>query len=761
MPTAYKILPLCLVVLVTCWHSLMTAASPAIEAKASYSGSQSCAGCHSLEYQEWQQSHHWHAMQPASEDSVLGDFNHSEFTYNGITSQFYRRDGKYFVRTDNASGELQEFEITYTFGIEPLQQYLIDFPDGRKQVLAINWDSRPKSAGGQRWYHLYPEHEVLQHGASQPEPITHEDALHWTGAYFNWNSRCASCHSTELTKNYLVESDSYDTRWQEINVGCEACHGQGAKHEAWANSLPQPHLPGYGFDISLANKSIWTANLAAPKDKADPHKGSKQKTSNTLSRTGPSAGKQITVCASCHSRRTELQQRDVRKDYNDVHSLHLLESPQYFSDGQISDEVYVYGSFLQSKMYAAGVTCSNCHNPHSLELKIGKPGNSNGLCSQCHQPSYYDTKKHHHHETQSPGAQCVSCHMPTQTYMGVDIRHDHSFRIPRPHLSETTSVPNACTQCHQDKNNDWAKRSVDEWLKALGKRPSAHSFAATFDRIQQRDPTAAPDLMAIAQHKQNPGIVRATAALMHDGYYQHTDIEKLKMLLADQDPLVRAAAARSTQAMPANYRFSLLSARLDEPVMAVRVELAQRLADIPLNEIPPREAKLIEGLYQDFLSSTSFTEDFPESQVARGLFYMARGDYKLAETSYQHALKLSANHMPALLNYADLFRGLGRDSEGEILLKQAIAAQPSSTHAHFSLGLLYVRQGQLEQARQALKQATHLQADDPRYAYTYALILERLNETPKAIAFLQHWKNTYPANIDVDGVLNDLKKQPQ
>ncbi|MDN3638279.1 tetratricopeptide repeat protein [Simiduia curdlanivorans] len=742
------------------WHSAGQALDPSPkDDQITYVSSEACASCHQAEYQDWQQSHHWHAMQPASDKSVLGDFNNTEFIYNGITSRFYKREGKFFVLTDNAEGKLQEFEITYTFGIEPLQQYLIDFPDGRKQVLSIIWDTRAKAEGGQRWYHLYPEHELLQHGGSQLDPIDHQDALHWTGSYFNWNSRCAACHSTDLRKNYDAEKNTYKTTWQEVNIGCEACHGQGSQHLAWAKrgDKANPPASNAGFKLSLANKGVWSAIAALQTPEATTQ--TKKSLSTTLGRTGPSAEKQHQVCATCHSRRSELQQADVNKSFYDSHSLHLLESPQYFSDGQISDEVYVYGSFLQSKMYSEGVTCSNCHNPHSLALKVGKPGDSNGVCSQCHLPSYYDSSAHHHHEKQSAGAQCVSCHMPSETYMGVDVRHDHSFRIPRPTVSETAATPNACTQCHTDRDNQWAASAIDAWLKPLGKSQTSHSFANTFHRIQQRDAQAAPDLMAIALNKHQPDIARATAVLMHDGFFQHTDIEKLKTLLADSDPLVRAAAVRSIQAMPANYRFSLLSARLDEPVLSVRVELARQLADIPLAEIPPREAQLIEGLYKDFLASANFNADFPETQVALGLFYMAQGNYVQAEKSYNKALQLSANHLPALLNLADLYRGLDRDNEGEALLKRAISVQPTDANVHYSLGLLYVRATNLSGAKTELEQATKLQADNPRYAYTYALILEKINKTPEAIAFLETWQKTYPPHPEVTGVLNNLRQK--
>lgn len=717
----------------------------------SYVGSEVCSDCHNSEYKDWQQSHHWHAMAVASEQSVLGDFNNSEFTYNGITSRFYKKGGDFFVKTDNADGQLEEFKITYTFGYEPLQQYLIDFPDGRKQVLSIIWDTRPKSQGGQRWYHLYPESESLSHGnsVSTEEPVDSEDPLHWTGSFFNWNSRCASCHSTELEKNYDSKTNTYNTDWFEINVGCESCHGKGSGHIEWAKKGTNTPGSNKGWKVSLADQGVWQA--------VEQIIGTEKTYAPTLKRQGPHAGKQKQVCANCHSRRSELQQADVTKAYNDTHKLRLLETPLYHSDGQILDEVYVYGSFLQSKMHTEGVTCSNCHNPHSLELKVGTKEDSNPVCAQCHSTEVFDTPKHHHHVKDSEGAQCVNCHMPETTYMGVDPRRDHSLRIPRPDLSESLNSPNACVQCHRDNDNSWATKALNSWLKESGKTLPAHPYAETFSRIDKVDASAAPDLMKIAQASQQTEIVRASAALRHDGFYRHEDIDNLKKLLADPSPLVRVAAVTSTQAMPAEMRYGLLTSMLDEKVLSVRVEIARNLADIPLYEIPAKEAGLIQALFDDFLSSSQFNADLPETQVMLGLFYIGRRDYAAAEAAYQQALLLAPKYEGALLNLADLYRGMGRDSDAKPLLERAIKAAPTSANSRYSLGLLYIRQQNISAAATQLHKASELQYANPTYAYTYALILEKQQKIPQAINYLKRWQQRNTAHPQVANVLKSLE----
>jgi hypothetical protein len=179
-----------------------------------------CAACHAKENAAWQGSRHRAAMQVADAKTMLGNFNGARFTYAGVTSTFSKRDGKFLVRTDGPDGKLHDYEARYTFGVDPLQQYLIEVPDGRLQALSIAWDVERK-----RWFHLYPK-----------ERVDSADELHWTRPSQNWNYMCADCHSTALRKNYDAVADRFRTQWSEISVGCEACHGPGSAHVAWGNA---------------------------------------------------------------------------------------------------------------------------------------------------------------------------------------------------------------------------------------------------------------------------------------------------------------------------------------------------------------------------------------------------------------------------------------------------------------------------------------------------------------------------------------------
>lgn len=472
---------------------------------ASFFRSESCAKCHKKEYDEWQESHHAKAMAVANEETVLADFDNTTFSKDGIESRFYRKEGRFFVYTRGPQGKMAEFEISHTFGYYPLQQYLIPFPDGKMQCLPIAWDLRAK-----KWFHLYPDLEL--------DP---EEWIYWTNQGQNWNSMCADCHSTELQKNYDPLTGSYDTKWVEINVGCEACHGAGSKHIAWAE-LPE---------MARAQKD----------------NGLLVQTSAINNR------QQVELCAPCHSRRSMLgDYSHLQQDLLDTEAPRLLEDGLYFPDGQIHDEVYVYASFVQSKMYANDVRCSDCHNVHSI--KLHQEGNK--LCLQCHQASLYDNKTHHFHKQEGEtgeaiknadgdilfkvgtGAECIACHMPGQTYMGNDYRPDHSIRIPRPDLSISLGTPNACSRCHADKSNQWSADYTQKWYGTQQK----YHYGSIFSAAQNMAPQAWKELMQIVSDPLSPLLVRATALSLLGRYEDEEIITLFQQSLESSEAILRRTA---------------------------------------------------------------------------------------------------------------------------------------------------------------------------------------------------------------------------
>jgi predicted CXXCH cytochrome family protein len=684
----------------------VTVESPATASvqHARFVGGKACISCHAAASRDWKGSHHDLAMQAVSDQTVLGDFNQARFNYAGVTSTFFKRDGSFFVNTDGPDGKLADFQIRYAFGVSPLQQYLIELPGGKLQALSIAWDSRAREAGGQRWFHLYPG-----------EKVDHKDVLHWTRRTQNWNHMCAECHSTDLRKNYDASTQRFHTTWTDINVSCEACHGPGSNHLAWAKRGDgRDAIPNKGLAVQFDERRNvhWTI---------DPASG------NAKRSAGRTTQKEIETCARCHSRRSQLSEDFVHgRPLMDTHAPAALQSGLYHVDGQIRDEVYEYASFKQSKMFHQGVTCSDCHNPHTLKLRA----KGSEVCMQCHAAVKYTAPAHHRHKTGSAGSDCLACHMPTQTYMGVDVRRDHSFRVPRPDQSVSLGTPNACTACHAEKSAAWAAAAVRGWLGR-----DAHgfqTFAPALAAARKRAPNAEAGLLALLDDPLQPAVVRATVAEELGAWLSPQSVQALARALNDPDPQVRSGALAGLIELPLEQRWQLAAPLLHDDVRALRIEAAGQFAGVPLEQMTPEQRADMERASAEFLAAQKQNADTPEGQVNLGNFHVARGEFSASEAAYLTAIKLDADWIPTYVNLADLQRQMQRDPEAEQTLRAGLMRQPSAAALHFSLGLLQVRAKRTGAALASLKQAARLEPDNAQYSYVYVVALHSAGQTREA-----------------------------
>jgi len=415
----------------------------------------------------------------------------------------------------------------------------------------------------------------------------------------------------------------------------------------------------------------------------------------------------------------------------------------YYPDGQIDGEVYVYGSFLQSRMYHAGVTCSDCHEPHSSALRV--PGN--GVCLQCHPADKYDRRDHHFHKQESAGASCAECHMPPKTYMVVDPRHDHSMRIPRPDLSVKLGIPNACNNCHTDKDAGWADAQVREWY---GAAPSGfQKYAQALFGARHDAPAAGSSLAALIRDTETPGIARATALAGIGPYLDAATIDVLPLALADTDPGVRAAAVGVLEQTPLNFRVRLAFPMLDDPVRAVRIEAARVLVAIPAGELTTRQRASLEKALQEYVTAQLASAERPEAQTSLGNLYAKQGKEEQAVTAYLTALDLNPVYVPAYVNLADLYRAGGKEADADKVLRQAAATVPANAAIHYALGLSLVRQQRPAEGVEELRLATTLSPDDARYVYVYAVALNSTGKPEQAVLVLQGAHNRHPNNRDI------------
>lgn len=677
-----------------------------------YVTSQACIACHTEAFDAWRGSHHDLAMQPATATTVLADFNNVTFEDDNVEAHFYTEGDTYWVRTQGPDGEQAAFQVVYTFGVEPLQQYLIELPGNRLQAFTILWDVE-----NQRWFNQHPE-----------QAITPDDPLHWSQRAFTWNSSCADCHSTDLRLNYNLETDTYHTTWAEIDVACEACHGPGSDHVAL---------------MSAADADTeWTPQT------------------NGLIVHAPDSERELQMCARCHSRRYPITEGYEAGDpFLDHYVPATLDEGLYHPDGQILNEVFVYGSFVQSKMYQSGVACSDCHDPHSLELE--RPGNA--TCTTCHQSdpaaaarfeslegATYDSVAHHFHPDDSSGAECVGCHMPAETYMVIDPRRDHRFGIPRPDLSLAYGVPNACIACHTEQSHQWAVDTMVEWYGTNWQ--AQPDWTSAFAAGRAGAPGAQASLRDIAADTQQPAIARATALNLLQAYL---DVDTLTVATTDADPLVRMVAARGLENAPDIVRRHYLMPLLTDEVRAVRIAAARSLASLS----PPDPA--FDTALDAYEAAQLALPDHPEGHTNLGQLYTLNGDTDRAIDAYNTAITRDPNFTSAYNNLATLYYQIADPEQAEATLRAGIAAVDEAGLLHYSLGLLLAEQGRTDEALNRLHRATELLPDNLRVHYNYGLFALQVGRVAESEAALLHAHALNPRNADTLYALTTLYIQTE
>ena len=640
-----------------------------INSEATWTGSAACQSCHAETYAVWQRSHHAQAMRTANPTTVLADFSSADVD----TDVQFSSTGQSFDITIAD----KTYPVTHTFGVEPLQQYLADAGAGRLQTLRESWDSRPSEDGGQRWFLQYPD-----------ETIPPGDVLHWLGQPQNWNSSCADCHTTGFEKGYDRELKRFDSTYAEMAVGCEACHGPGSTHAA----NPSVALPAA---LTLKN----------PKLLPD-------------------------VCAPCHARRQQIAEGyTAGSPLLDHYVPQLLNAPLYHADGQINDEVYVHGSFVSSKMFQRGVSCNDCHSPHSGELKVA----GDGVCMQCHSPSgnprfptlatrTYATPDHHQHPQQSLGARCVSCHMPTKTYMGVDVRHDHSLRIPQPNLAKKHGAPNVCEQCHEDKS-------------ALEDAPTDH-----FSHLFVLNPLRAESgLRALANDKTQTAIVRATALSRLGNSTQAGSARAYDAASRDPDGLVRYAAISGLFSLEPKRRLGAFARLLSDPLRAVR----SHSANIAISQLNATEQSALQpqlGLaLAEYVDENLLNAETPGANVNLASIALYRGDLPQAQTYLEDALSINPQFVPALLNMADLLRAQNKDRDAQPYLLTALNLNLDLglAEVEYAYAMWLVRNGSQPLALIHLQRAHETEPETPQWAYAYAIAMHSLGQTEGALTLLR------------------------
>jgi predicted CXXCH cytochrome family protein len=653
-------------------------AAPLNIAVNSYVGDGKCKSCHIQEYKAWSGSGHFKAMMKANDSTVEGDFSGKTLVADGVTSRFFKKDGKYFINTQGENGANQDFEIKYTFGYYPLQQYLVEFPKGRIQATRASWDVKNK-----KWFHQYSGQHLPPH-----------DWLHWTGNAQNWNTMCARCHSTNLQKNYDGETDSYHTEYSSINVSCETCHGPGKLHIEYIQG--------------------------------DDYKNGR-KTAGSFLDLGKKSGQlaEINSCTPCHARVTEISPHHVHStELMDNYIPEIPTTEHYFADGQANDEDFNYASFAQSKMFRQGVKCSNCHEPHTAKMLF--PGNQ--LCLQCHKKTY-DNPAHTFHPVGSAGAECRNCHMPGKFYMGNDFRYDHTFRVPRPDLSVKFGTPNACINCHKEKTNQWAAQAVLKWYGPVRK----YHFAEDLVPGSRQDENSEPHLIHLLKDTSVPDIVKGAAANYLGNIQSNSSLQALLYCLNLPDAGIRYRALKSLSGFPPDQWINAVAPMLQDSIRAIRITAADLFISLPSNQIPTTYYEAYIKAKTELDEYLMYQSDFAIGKVMLGDYYLKQNNYYTAIKFYQQGLKKDSALNYARMNLSVAYNLSQQNNLALQVLQEAVKIDPKSERGWFNLALLYNEMNNKEDAEKALGKAVELKSPNPRVYYNYGLLLQQAGKNKQAI----------------------------
>lgn len=749
---------------------------------ATYVGRQSCVNCHQAEAAQFANSHHDKAMEVATPESVRGDFSGVELEHDGIRSRMYKDGDRFMVRTEGPTGELTDFEVKYTLGVEPLQNYMVEFDRtaemaeneiGRLQVLRISWDTRAK-----KWFYLSPP--------DVHEKLSPDDELHWCGIGQRWNTMCAECHSTNVQKNYDQRDLRYRTTFSEIDVSCEACHGPGSTHVqlASSHSLFWDRNLGYGL----------TTNLKGDTNEA-----------------------QVQACAECHARRQTLANGyDPGDKYWDHYSTELLARLVYQADGQVEDEDFEHGSYLQSKMYHKNIRCTDCHDPHTAKLKH----EGNKLCTSCHQhpAGKYDTPLHHHHKEGTVGSSCVECHMPVTNYMEVHGRRDHSLRVPRPDISADLGTSNACTGCHLDQKklreevravggktnadhlkqymnfiqaartgdetivkelarlDQWSADAIEKWY---GKKPQNDKepkhFAYALDAARRNDPSAPKLLAEVVKNRLQPGIVRATALQEWGDLGGEEMFAISEKQLDDPHPLVRAAAATNVAASVSDRRAELLVPLLKDPDFVVRRVAARGLVGA-MDQLSGDDRSLLQLELNEWIRGLLANNDRSGAHLAIGDLRLQMRQFEAAQDAYQMAIAVEPQALGARGQLANLLEALAADQiipaeshpgvrqqvlslrkEELELLQRDVERAPDLAIVQYRYGRELVAHNDLPAALTALSKAVALEPTMAEYQLVYAQALYLNKQEDKAIEQINAVLKREPNNSSAQQLLNQIR----
>jgi predicted CXXCH cytochrome family protein len=599
---------------------ILFAASMASAVETGYAGASKCAPCHAEAERKWAGSRHSKMVQPATVKSVQGDFTTRTVTLRGQPYLLSRRGDAFYISESYLTGKPVEHRVDYTLGNRRIQHYLTTLPDGRILVLPPSWD-----IGRRQWFHNFDIGDPDESGEVEVQL---------------WNKNCYSCHVSQEEKNFNVEKAEYQTSWIDFGVNCERCHGPGTEH--------------------IAAKSAKGIVLQTKLD----------------------AARDTMVCAQCHSfRDIFVPGFQAGDDYYD-HFVPILEydqpvdkDPAYWADGRTrrfsSDAI----GFWQSQCYLkGGATCLKCHveaHDTGIEKNPQLKPDASAICTQCHTAIGKAVSAHTHHAEKSAGSSCVECHMP-RTVLSIKAKiRDHSMSIPVPENTVKHQIPNACNECHADKDAAWSAQKMDGWWGGTSRaKPIRRADAFTLARAG--DSASIPKLLEILTDLSEGPQARANALGYLGRFGGDARVYPMfEWALGDEQPIVRVTAALRMPQSAAHRQAAInaLARVLDDKAATVRLAAVVSLVGMGVQDFKEPLKSRFDAAKKLYEARAALNNDDAGQQLAAGRFFLMTGSPEKAAAALGDSLKMDAGG-PAGYFLAYAYAQQGKYAEARGLLEK-------------------------------------------------------------------------------------------
>jgi tetratricopeptide (TPR) repeat protein len=720
--------------------------APAASPPPGYAGSQSCRECHERFYNLWSTSHHGLAMQPYTDELARTRLTPHPAPLAIENRTFQAHPERQVVIERGPDGE-KSYRIEHTMGGKNIFYFLTPMERGRLQVLPLAYDVNRR-----QWIDTSAS-AVRHFGNDNDAPIS------WRNPVYTFNTSCLGCHVSQLARNYDPATDTYRTRWGEPGINCETCHGPSAEHVRLARLLP-PGAP-------MPEPKLIVARKLTP-----------EQTNAT--------------CGSCHAKLSPLTEHmPPGERFFDHFNLSTLEDPDFYPDGRDLGENFTLTTWRLSPCLKSGqLDCVDCHTS-SGRYKF-RQGDPNAACLPCHEKNVRDAAGHSHHPAGSAGARCIACHMP-MTEFGRMHRSDHSMRPPMPAATLAFKSPNACNQCHKDKEATWADKIVREWRTRDYQAPVLQR-GAWVAALRREDWSKLPEIVRYLASPPREEIWAASLLRLLRPCDLELKWSGILPCLTDPSPLVRAAAVEALGDRMRPETIGPLLAAARDDFRLVRTRAGAALAAVPTASLRPEDRRAAEAATAEYLRTLMARPDDSGSRYNLGNFYLERQDYPRAVEEFTAAIRLQPLNLAPLANRALAYAATGQNSQAEASLRQALELDPQHAGVNLNLGMLLAELGRLPEAEKAFRtaakndpksaaaaynlgvllasdrpsesldwcrRAAALRPQETRYAYTLGFYLSQQGKTAEAVQVLSGVVQQTPASSEAYVLLGSILEKQQ